>query len=54
MVERQNQTVVGMARSMMKAKSMPARFWSETVTTTVFILNRAPTKALKGMTPFEA
>ena len=25
-VERRNQTVVGMARSMMKAKSMPARF----------------------------
>jgi len=24
------------------------------VTTTVFILNRAPTKALKGKTPFEA
>ena len=26
-VERRNQMVVGMARSMMKAKSMPARFW---------------------------
>ena len=26
-VERRNQTVVGMARSMMKAKGMPARFW---------------------------
>ena len=25
-VERRNQTVVGMARSMMKAKSMPAKF----------------------------
>ena len=54
MVEQQNQTVVGMARSMMKAKSMPARFWGEAVTTTVFILNRVPTKALKGKTPFEA
>ena len=29
MVERQNQTVVGMARSMMKAKGMPVRFWGE-------------------------
>ena len=54
MVERQNQTVVGMARSMMKAKGMPARFWGEAVTTSVFILNRAPTKALKGKTLFEA
>ena len=39
-----------MARSKMKAKSMPARFWGEAV----FILNRVPTKALKGKTSFEA
>jgi hypothetical protein len=39
---------------MMKAKKMPATFWGEAVTTAVFILNRAPTKALKGQTPFEA
>jgi transposase InsO family protein len=26
-VERRNQTIVGMARSMMKAKSMPPEFW---------------------------
>ena len=43
-----------MARSMMKAKGMPARFWGEAVTTAVFILNRSPTKALTGKTPFEA
>ncbi|CAA0840906.1 cysteine-rich RLK (RECEPTOR-like protein kinase) 8, partial [Striga hermonthica] len=53
-VERRNQTVVGMARSMMKAKGIPVEFWGEAVSTAVFILNRAPTKALKGMTPFEA
>ena len=39
---------------MMKAKGMPARFWGEAVTTTVFILNRAPTKALMGKTSFKA
>ena len=43
-----------MARSMMKTKGMLARFWGEAVTTTVFILNRSPTKALTGKTPFEA
>ena len=43
-----------MARSMMKAKSMPPRFWGEAVTIAVFILNRVPTKALKGKTPFKA
>jgi len=39
---------------MMMAKGMRARFWGEKVTTTVFILNRAPTMALKGKTPFKA
>ena len=43
-----------MARSMMKAKGMPTKFWGEAVTTAAFILNRAPTKALTGKTPFEA
>ncbi|CAO2038735.1 unnamed protein product [Urochloa humidicola] len=33
---------------------MPAAFWGEAVSTAVFILNRSPTKALKGATPFEA
>ena len=37
----------------MKAKKMPAEFWGDAVTAAVFILNRAPTKALKGKTPFE-
>ena len=46
--------MVDMARSMMKAKGMPTRFWGEAVTTTVFILNCALTKALKGKTSFEA
>ena len=39
---------------MMKAKGMPTRFCGEAVTTAVFILNRAPTKALMGKTLFEA
>ena len=39
---------------MMKAKSMPTRFWGEAVTTAVFILSHTPTKALKGKTSFES
>ncbi|WVZ94595.1 hypothetical protein U9M48_040468 [Paspalum notatum var. saurae] len=54
MVERKNQTVIGMARCMLKAKGMPAAFWGEAVMTAVYILNRASTKALDGQTPFEA
>ena len=33
---------------------MSAEFWDEAVSTAVFILNRVPTKPLKGKTPFEA
>ena len=33
---------------------MPTEFWGEAVSTAVFILNRSPTKALKGMMPYEA
>jgi hypothetical protein len=32
---------------------MPSRFWGEVVVTAIFILNRAPTKSLQNMTPFE-
>src|SRR5438105_150560 len=46
--------VVTMARSLLKQRGMPARFWGEAVVTAVFLLNRAPTKSLDGMTPFEA
>lgn len=53
-VERHNQTVMTMARCMMKAKQMPGKFWGEAVTTAVFILNRSPTKAVPDKTPYEA
>lgn len=53
-VERRNQTVVAMARCMMKAKNMPGEFWGEAVTTAVYILNQAPTKSVRDKTPFEA
>jgi transposase InsO family protein len=54
MVERRNQSVVVMARCMLKAKKLPSYFWGEDVTTMVHVLNRAPTRALNGMTPYEA
>jgi transposase InsO family protein len=53
-VERHNQTVVGMARALLKQRGMPAVFWGEVVVTTVYILNRSPTKALNGRMPNEA
>jgi hypothetical protein len=43
-----------MARALLKQRGMPTVFWGEAVVTTVYILNRSPTKALNGMTPYEA
>jgi len=43
-MERRNQTVVGMTRSMLQAKELPGTFWGEAVSTAVFILNRSPTR----------
>lgn len=53
-VERRNQTILEMVRSMMKSKKMPGKYWGEAVQTAVYILNRAPTKSVEGMTPYEA
>uniref|UniRef100_A0ACD5Y6T1 Uncharacterized protein n=1 Tax=Avena sativa TaxID=4498 RepID=A0ACD5Y6T1_AVESA len=53
-VERRNQTVVGMARNLLKSKNLPGRFWGEAVATAVFLLNRAPTKSVNEKTPYEA
>lgn len=53
-VERRNQSVVEMARSLMKNMSVPAEFWAEAVKTAVYILNRSPTRSLNGITLYEA
>jgi hypothetical protein len=53
-VERRNQTVMGMARALLKQRGMPAVFWGEAVVTTVYILNHSPTKALDGRMPYVA
>ena len=53
-VERRNQTVLGMARCMLKAKQVPSTYWGEAVLTAVFILNRSFTRSVDGKTPYEA
>lgn len=53
-VKWRNQTIVATARSLLKQRGMPAMLWGEAVTTAVFLLNRAPTKALDGKMPYEA
>ncbi|KAM2961184.1 hypothetical protein FF1_030791 [Malus domestica] len=52
--ERKNRTIVEMAKCLMLEKKVPLEFWAEAVNTSVYILNRCPTKALHKKTPFEA
>lgn len=43
-----------MARCMLAEKKMPKKFWAEAVYTTIYLLNRLPTKAVQGKSPLEA
>jgi hypothetical protein len=53
-IERRNQTVVGMARALLKQRGMSAVFWGEAMVTAIYILNRSSTEALNGRTSYEA
>lgn len=45
---------MGMARSMIKQKGLRNFFWAEAIATSIYLVNRAPTKALSHQTPFQA
>jgi hypothetical protein len=53
-MKRRNQSVVSMAHSLLKSRAMPTTFWGEAVATVVYLWNRAPTKSLNSITPYEA
>jgi transposase InsO family protein len=53
-VEWCNQTVVAMARCLLKTKALPGYFWEEVITTAVHILIRSPTRAVTRKRPYEA
>ncbi|WVZ97784.1 hypothetical protein U9M48_043296 [Paspalum notatum var. saurae] len=50
--ERRNITLLDMVRSMMSQTYLPLYFWGYALETVVFILNRAPSKAIEK-TPYE-
>lgn len=52
--ERKNRTVMEMARCMLFEKKLPKVLWAEAVNTSVYLLNRLPTKSVEGKTPIEA
>jgi transposase InsO family protein len=53
-VEQRNQSIVEMARCLLKSMQVPGCFWGEAVKVAVYLLNRAPTKSLNVKTPYEA
>lgn len=52
-VERRNRTIIEMARSYLKQMNMPSELWAEAIRHSVYVLNRLPTRALSGQTPYE-
>ena len=52
--ERMNRTLVDSVRSMLPDASLPHEFWAEALSTAIYLRNCSPTKAVDGMTPFEA
>ena len=52
--EHLNRTLVESARSMLLDAKLPHEFWAEAISTTVYLRNRCPTKAVNIMTPYEA
>ncbi|RVW29936.1 Retrovirus-related Pol polyprotein from transposon TNT 1-94 [Vitis vinifera] len=50
--ERRNRTLLDMVRSMLSSSKLPKFLWTEALKTTVYILNRVPTKVVPK-TPFE-
>ncbi|MCI29596.1 hypothetical protein A2U01_0050805, partial [Trifolium medium] len=53
LAERRNKSILNMARSMVKQKQLPKRFWAEAVSIAVYLLNGCPTKRLKDKVPEE-
>lgn len=51
--ERVNRTIMEATRSMLQDAGMEKQYWAEAANTAVFIKNRSPTKAVRGITPEE-
>jgi len=49
--ERRNKSLLYMAKSMLKEKKLPHKFWGEAVNSATYILNICPTKKMKDKVP---
>ena len=53
MAERKNRTLEEFIRSLLSESKLQKRFWAKALATSTYIINRSPTKAVVGMTPYE-
>ncbi|KAJ7982145.1 Retrovirus-related Pol polyprotein from transposon TNT 1-94 [Quillaja saponaria] len=51
--ERKNRHILETARALLIGTNMPCRYWSDAVTTAVYLLNRMPSKILEFKTPLQ-
>ena len=52
--KRLNHTLIEGVHTMLADSKLPHQFWAEALSTYVYLKNRSPTKALDGITPYEA
>jgi len=52
--ERRNMSIMEMTRCMLHEKELPKKLWAEAANTSVYLLNKMPTRALQKKTLFEA
>jgi uncharacterized membrane protein YgcG len=51
--ERKNGPILAIARALMLQMHVPKLFWADAVLTATYLLNRMPSRVLKGKSPFE-
>ena len=52
--ERRNRTILERVRALLHSTGLPRTLWGEAARHVVWLMNRTSTKAVEGMTPFEA
>lgn len=53
LIERENRTIVELARSLLQDKNLPKFLWAEAMHTAMYVLNMIPTKQNNNLSPFE-
>lgn len=53
MVEHKNRTMVEMAQCLLKGCGLLTEFWVEAIATSVYLINRSPTQAVRNKIPYE-